>query len=339
MRAPTVAAGDDVSRAHAHWDAGLDPGEVFHDLAAETVAEIGAYLAPRLPLGSPRLLREIEALEIAPAELARLAGEVASLQARLHRGRRFAVVRAPGELPFEHRAAIPWLIARLLGDTLVQNEDGHHLYLIADRGGKMEHGARYSQTNQGGSFHTDGVNLESGYDYFLLSCLAPAERGGESVLVSGHSVHRELREKSPETLRDLGREFVWEFKGIYKDRFYRKAILSLGDGVPRWHYLRNYLEEAAAKQNEPLSEASVLAMDRLDGTLGDPRLQFRHRLGPGETVIVNDKEIFHGRTPFEDRAGSVSLETYLSGDRNDLVLQRSCTRIWVNARTPGGMAS
>lgn len=127
----------------------------------------------------------------------------------------------------------------------------------------------------------------------------------------------------------LNRDLVWEYKGIYKDRFYRAPIIKVEKGELVWRYLRNYIEEAASKQSEALSAASVAAMDRLDAVMDKETLQFRYVLKPGETAVINDKQIFHGRTAFADSPDSVPLEDYFSGV-TDKPIQRTYSRIWVN---------
>ena len=114
-----------------------------------------------------------------------------------------------------------------------------------------------------------------------------------------------------------------------KDRFYREPILKFERGEMVWRYLRDYIEEAAVKQNEPLSEETVAAMDRLDLVMDRAGLQFRYFLKPGETAVINDKQIFHGRTAFIDSPDAISLEERLAGNNNRPV-KRTYSRIWVN---------
>ncbi|MGB0580331.1 MAG: TauD/TfdA family dioxygenase [Limisphaerales bacterium] len=312
------------------WTASLDPGRVFFTLNGDAQDEMRGFLGNYDLFERLSTVQDIEAIEATREALPLCAGEVERLEReQLKSGVRLAVVKPVEGISLQQQIAVPWILGNLMGTTLAQNEQGDRLYIITDRGGKMEQGARYSQTNQGGSFHTDGVNLKEGYDYFLLSCIAPAADGGESVLLNGYSVFEDLRANSPATLDLLNRDLVWEYKGIYKDRFYHEPIIKIANGEMVWRYLRNYIEEAAVKQNEPLSEESVNAMDQLDAVMDNPNLQFRHRFEPGETAVINDKQIFHGRTAFVDGPDAVSLEDYFAGI-TDKPIKRTYSRIWVN---------
>ncbi|MEC8928628.1 MAG: TauD/TfdA family dioxygenase [Verrucomicrobiota bacterium] len=313
------------------WDATLDPTRAFFSFSEKAAAELATFLAAQPVLDG---LTEVRAVEFIPARAGDLPAFAAEARAMVDRlvlaGPRFAVAHPTPGLSLQQQLAVPWLLANLLGDTLAQNETGDRFYIITDRGGRMEEGARYSQTRQGGSFHTDGVNLKEGYDYFLLSCIAPAAHGGESVLLNGSAVHHALQHRAPEALPMLQRDFVWEYKGIQSGRYYHEPILKMVDGQPRWRYLRDYLEEAARQQDAPLDAGAVTAMDQLDAVLDDAALQFRHILHAGETVIINDRQIFHGRTPFEDHPGAVDLECHLAATSN-MPLKRTYSRFWVNA--------
>ena len=128
----------------------------------------------------------------------------------------------------------------------------------------------------------------------------------------------------------LQRERVWEYKGVRPGEFYREPILKLIEGRPVWRYLRDYIEEAARKQSEPVDADSRAAMDRLDAALGNPAFQFRYTLRAGETAIVNDRCVFHGRTPFRDAPGAVSIEQRLAGGHDAALLGRTYSRFWVN---------
>ena len=312
------------------WTASLDPKRVFFTLNDQAQAEMRAFLAEYDVFDGMRIAQDVEAIRPTAERLPLCAAEVDRLISdQLDTGVRFAVVKSVSDISLQQQIAVPWVIGSLMGSPLEQNEAGDRLYIITDRGGKMKDGARYSQTKEGGSFHTDGVNLKEGYDYFLLSCISPADEGGESILINGFSIFGDLRDEFPDALDALKRDLVWEYKGIYKDRFYREPILKFERGEMVWRYLRDYIEEAAVKQNEPLSEETVAAMDRLDLVMDRAGLQFRYFLKPGETAVINDKQIFHGRTAFIDSPDAISLEERLAGNNNRPV-KRTYSRIWVN---------
>ena len=312
------------------WDASLDPHQVFLEMPSDAINELQAFLEAQPDLERMQKITALESIEATGAMLPLFLKAVHSIEDRLLKGSRIVILRSSKGLTFRQRLALPWVLGQLMGTLLEQNESGERAYLVADRGKKMEQGARYSHTNQGGSFHTDGVNLKSGYDYFLLHCIAAAPTGGESVLLNGLSVLKAIQDRAPEILEELNKERVWEYKGIYKDKFYNEPILKIADNEPCWRYLRNYIEEAAEKTGSPLTSSAIHAMDQLDAVLDDLSLQFRYKLRPGETAIINDKQIFHGRTAFVDDVNAVSLEQYLQQKNSDQPIRRTYSRFWVN---------
>ncbi len=315
----------------AGWDATLNPAAVRHDFGAAAAAEVRAYLGAQRVFSQFKAVQQLEQIGLDRASLPAFLGDVQAMEREARHGARFVVAGPVPGLTMEEQMAAPWLICQALGRPLAQNEAGHRFYIIADRGGKMERGARYSQTNQGGSFHTDGVNVKEGYEFFLLSCVAPAAMGGESILIDGHTVYRHLCEHASWALPALQRERVWEYKGVRPGEYYREPILKLAQGLPLWRYLRDYIEQAARQTNEPVDSASQEAMDCLDAALGHRAHQFRYALRAGETAIVNDRSIFHGRTPFEDAPLAVSIERRLAEGDAAGPLGRTYSRFWVGS--------
>ena len=96
---------------------------------------------------------------------------------------------SPKEFSKDQQRIIYWMMCNFLGDPLVQNAQGDLVYEVRDRGKTMEAGGRYSETSQGGVLHTDSVQWDHPPDILGLLCLHPAMSGGESVVVSAHSIH------------------------------------------------------------------------------------------------------------------------------------------------------
>jgi hypothetical protein len=59
----------------------------------------------------------------------------------------------------------------------------------------MYKGSRYHQTREGGSIHTDNVNIPSSLGLFMFGCLSNAKAGGETILVDSKQIHKELSKK------------------------------------------------------------------------------------------------------------------------------------------------
>jgi len=319
----------ETEAASQQWDSTLDSASVLRDFSPQAAGEVCAMLEAHPVFKTMNDPQAIEAITLEPKVMPSFIEDISALRDEVQHGRHFVVTRPIEGLSLERQMAVPWLMGQALGRILAQNELGHRYYIVADRGGRMEEGARYSQTSQGGSFHTDGVNLKEGYEYFLLHCAAPAAEGGESVLLDGRTVFHDLRENAPQELEILQMDFAWEYKGIRPGEFYREPILRLVGGKPQWRYLRDYIEEAACLRGEPLDEVFSGALDRLDESLANPSFQFHCKLQAGQTAIINDRAIFHGRRPFRDGPGTVSIEERLSSSRC-ASLKRTYCRLWVD---------
>jgi Taurine catabolism dioxygenase TauD, TfdA family len=211
-------------------------------------------------------------------------------------------------------------LGMLLGDLVVQNAEGAKLIEVYDRRiGRIQDGVRYHQTRQGGDIHTDSVNHPTPCKYFLLGCVAPALLGGESIIVRAADVASALSvvPQVLSTLRDL---FWFEGRGMGRDvGLFQLPVFSDRDGVPRFRYLRSYIEAAHFRAGQPLTPDRVFALDALDSLLESSTLQQRFTLGRGDLLICSDTEVFHGRTAFLDSTAEGAWER-----------QRHMFRLWIN---------
>lgn len=196
---------------------------------------------------------------------------------------------------------IATVIASSLGTLMVQNEAGDSVVEVYDRrSGRIEDGARYHQTRQGGDIHTDSVNRPEPMRYLGLACAAPALLGGESIIVRGTDVHSALQDY-PEVIDCLSQEFIFEGRGMNAENaLFKVPVLEMKDGKPSFRYLRSYIASAHDRAGTPLSSAQVQAFDILDCILEMSAFQHRFTLQPGQILFANDTATFHGRTSFVD---------------------------------------
>jgi hypothetical protein len=277
---------------------------------------------------------EVEDITVNPTAFARMARDLTAFRERADRGERLVVIEPEAPLGPRETQIRHWVMANVLGETLVQNAEGNRLIHMWDRDPtrRKSDGARYHQTREGGDLHTDNVNIPEHWQYLTMGCIQPATVGGWSVFVSGLVVHNHLLEHEPRALDILQQDYWWEYRGI-KDDLYRAPILTLdGEGHPLFRYLRTYLESAHRKAAAPMSDAQFWAINVLDAVLDIPHLRLIHKLGAGDLVIVNDAQIFHARTNFSDPPEAVSLDERMEG--KDGPLRRILDRTWVKARSP-----
>jgi hypothetical protein len=205
--------------------------------------------------------------------------------------------------PADHVEVYAWLIAKALGEPLVQDADGRRLVRVFDRRlGTMVSGARYHRTREGGDIHTDNVNDPTTFEFVALACGAPSKIGGESIFVRASDVFEILMANCPDVVATLRSDYLFERRGMSESsNFYRHPILQVDEARrPHFRYLRTYIESAHHKAQQPLTKEQTYAIDVLDALLAKSEIQLRIELSAGDVAIFRDTLVLHGRTPFVD---------------------------------------
>ena len=220
------------------------------------------------------------------------------------------------------------LFANYIGKPLIQNSEKEKYIKVYDRGRNlsMYKGARYHQTREGGSIHTDNVNLPYHWDYLLFGCLSNAKAGGESILVDSTLIHLELSKNFKVAKSILEKNFFWEKRGV-ADELYKAPILTYDlQRKPIFRYLRPYLEAAYFKMKKNLTKKQLYALDVLDGLLESQRFQFRYKMQRGDLLFNLDSKVLHGRTSFSDSLDTKPLKKIFT--KKDK-LKRTMVRVWI----------
>jgi alpha-ketoglutarate-dependent taurine dioxygenase len=316
-----------LARRSKAWRGGeLTRAEVAYGFSPAAQSVIAAFLHRSEPELSGR-----GDVDLTP--LAAIRPEIEDLRQRVEQVHGFTIVEPPAALREPpRRRALAWLIGRLLGEPTEQSREGTKVIQVYDRDRtrRMEDGARYHQTRQGGSLHTDNVNRPQTWDYLMMACVAPAMLGGESIVVSGLTVHDVLQQYAPRALEVLAEDFWWECRGFSDDFFRAPVLFSSQRGEPQFRYLREYLESAHRRQGEPLRDEQLWALDALDAVLELSELQFRCRLAPGEILVIDDLQIFHGRTSFSDFFDAVPYDPAPAAPGRPP--RRCFDRLWISKR-------
>lgn len=220
-------------------------------------------------------------------------------------------------------------LGQLFGELLVQNEAGDTVISVYDRDryGSMFQGARYHQTREGGSIHTDNVNIPTPWDYLILTCLAAAQVGGENILVSGLAIHDELKKYYPDVLKTLTQNFYWEMRGV-ADSLYQAPIITYNEqGAPLFRHLRPYMESAHRKAQVELTDRQLYALDVLDALTNSTRFQQHYRMKKGDLLFTIDAQVLHGRTCFSDAFETINYPEFAAGKTG--LLKRTMERLWI----------
>ena len=130
--------------SNANWTIStLDTDRVFYNLTQATCDEVTNYI------NSLPKTNNIDEASIRRTDLPMLMEEIIKFSNEVDNGQRFVVLKPiPGlnEIQIE---AFHWILSKMLGETIVQNDEGRHLIHIYDRDPRrrIKDGARYHQTH------------------------------------------------------------------------------------------------------------------------------------------------------------------------------------------------
>jgi hypothetical protein len=222
--------------------------------------------------------------------------------------------------PLEARLAYLALGCRL-GDLL---ENYGRLYDVLDQGGSyLDKPIPVSQTSHTTSFHTDSARRETLPQIVALLCIQDAS-GGDSQLASVSRVHERMRHEAPELLGRLYRDYVRDIvtpgtertdQALLANRF--PVYETRQDGAAlTFRYMRYWIEKGAERAGLELDARDLEAMDLLDSMFADESLHAQIHLCPGDALFIDNRDIAHNRTPYEDLPGKSRhlVRMWISGE-------------------------
>lgn len=130
-----------------------------------------------------------------------------------------------------------------------------------------------------------------------LLCVRPAAEGGASLLAAGATVHNRLLAEDPAALRELYGDFRFG-RGAGFDRV--RPVFRRDDDTLGVHYNRYWIDRGQDETGTPHPPARRHALDSMDRLLADPGTVLRLSLRRGDLLLVNNDAVLHGRTPFQD---------------------------------------
>ena len=218
----------------------------------------------------------------------------------------------------KEKISIYTLIAKILGELIIQNIRQEKIVEIKDVGKSMKTGGRYHETREGGSHHTDSPQWKEVPDYLGLFCVHDAKKGGTNLFLSAYTIHNRIFNERNDLLHIFYEKFHFDKRGEFKDGespTVFEPIFEFKDKRLYFRYLRDYIDAGHDIQNEPLSQYQKDALTYLDNLMRRDEMIMRYDLKPGDMVFSDNHWIVHGRTPFED-----------SDDQN---LKRLMLRTWI----------
>ena len=224
----------------------------------------------------------------------------------------------------KEKIAIYTLIAKILGELIVQNIRREKIVEIKDVGKSMKTGGRYHETKEGGSHHTDSPQWKDVPDYLGLFCVHNAKNGGTNLFLSAYAIHNKILKEKSEFLHIFYEKFHFDKRGEFKDGespTVFEPIFEFKDERLYFRYLRNYIDAGHDIQNQPLSQSQKEALVYLDNLMRRDEMIMSYDLKPDDMVFSDNHWIVHGRTSFEDH--------------DDENLKRLMLRTWIKDKMYG----
>lgn len=247
-------------------------------------------------------------------ELARLIDE------RLFDGAGFAVVSGMPVAGEEDATASLLGLCRRMGELTPQTVDGKLVDRVRDEARATVRGAK---TSRALVYHTDFAT--SVPDVFALLAVRAAKSGGESLVVSSHTVHDRLVDEAPEAARRLYGEFCFDRTGDVApddEPVLRAPVFQRDGGGVRTLYNRARMHRGHRAAGVPLGAEEAAALDAFDEVTARPENRLEFTLAPGAAIFANNRTILHNRRAFADPDPSEG---------------RLLLRVWVrHARFAGG---
>ncbi len=264
------------------------------------IAEIDRLAAFFIDNPLPLLQRKLEDLELPTCRAL-----MAQMKSILDDGVGFTVLdRLPVDAyPIDTLLEVYWVLGQCIGRPVAQKWDGQMIYHVSDTGQEYAYGTRGSYTSVELNFHTDNAFARMVPDYVGLFCRHPAKSGGLSRFCSLYSVHQRMLEQYPEELARLYQPVLYDRQKEHRDgaepvcfapyfswrnqRMFARANASL---------IRKGYEVAG----EPMDKALASALDAIDEVCASEDLWFEAPLERGQIQYLNNHEVGHYRSAFED---------------------------------------
>ena len=166
-------------------------------------------------------------------------------------------------------------------------------------------------TGLGLQAHTDNPYRDPAPTLQLLYCLENSAEGGDSQVVDGFAVALKLRDEAPEAFEVLSR---------YCARFsYRGSDgVSLSSRCPMIELAPDGELRAVHFNNRSAAPVTEVPFDEMDGyykayrrfaeLVDDPEMAVKFKLEPGESFLVDNTRVLHGRTGYGAESGNRWLQ-------------------------------
>src|SRR3989440_359535 len=213
-------------------------------------------------------------------------------------GKGFLVLRGrPCEgLSSEPFTACAWGVGTHFGRALSQNAQGDLVTSVVDATAE-DATPRMYRSNLELRPHSDITAMIS------LACWHKSASGGASIIVSGVTVHDEIRARAPHLLEALSRGYHYhrlgeEGPGEAAGTPYRAPVFANRTGQLPCRYQRAGIAAGQRERGVPLDECDLEALNLFDEIAAAPENRLAFFLERGDMIVINNYTVMHARTRF-----------------------------------------
>ena len=204
----------------------------------------------------------------------------------------------PVDGTLEEFCAAVWEVGRHFGAALSQNAQGELVGHVIDATAE-DPTPRMYRSNLELRPHNDITAM------IALACWQKARSGGASVLVSGVTVHDEMRRRAPELLAPLYRGYHYHRLGEEAadeepTTPYRTPVFANCAGQLSVRYQRAGIAAGHRGRGVPLTAEDIAAFNLFDEIAKAPENRLAFYLERGEMVVLNNYTVMHARSQFEN---------------------------------------
>jgi hypothetical protein len=231
-----------------------------------------------------------------------LAERIASIRHDLEHGTGVALVRGldVDKYGLDDVKLIYWGLGAHIGNGLAQSPRGEAVIDVIDTGADMYKNptVRAFHTKQKLSFHNDQGDVVG------LLCYRHAKSGGLSRIVSSAAIHNEIVATRPDLARILYQPFYHDVRGEEpkgRKPYYAEPRFAVFKGRFYGQHSPNYVRSAQRFPEVPrLQPEQLEAMDLIDTLCNEPRFQLDMDFRRGDIQFLNNHNVLHSRTEYED---------------------------------------
>jgi alpha-ketoglutarate-dependent taurine dioxygenase len=212
-------------------------------------------------------------------------------------GKGLAVIRGlPIDGTLQQFIDAVWEVGRHFGHALSQNAQGELIGHVIDAT-REDPTPRMYRSNLELRPHSDITAMIS------LACWEKAQSGGASVVVSGVTVHDEMRQRAPELLEPLYRGYHYHRLGEEAPDEepatpYRVPVFAVLNGQLSCRYQRTGIAAGHRERGVPLAGEDIAAFNLFDEIAKAPENRLSFFLERGEMMVINNYTVMHARTQF-----------------------------------------